>query len=403
MTNSWNEPPKLRVGEESVDQPRHATWLELFYDLVFVVAVAQVTHELTDNTSIPGYLGFVVLFIPIWWAWVGTTFYSNRFDTDNVIQRLLMGLQMLAVAAMAVNVHYGLGKSAPWFALAYAVSRLILVVEYIWAGWAIPRARKLVTYYSIGFTAGAVCWLISVVTPAPWRFGLWAVGLAIDFITPLAAQQHQRELPPHAEHLPERFGLFTIIVLGEAILAVVNGVAEVEWTIANGLSAGLGFLVAFGLWWLYFGNVSGLEVLIAQKSGRYNVAIWLYVHLPLLVGLAATGVGVEHVIASPTAAALHDPERWVLCGSAALCYLSLFVIHRTGMVAASQARAWHRLWAAGLLLAIAAFGHGLAPLTVVTITALTGVVQVVLDLVQGQPQGPTPTAATNPADNLHPE
>lgn len=152
MAKQWLQPPRLRVGEANQNQPRHATWLELFYDLVFVVAVSQLAHKLSQDVTLTGFLSFAALFVPVWWAWIGTTFYANRFDTDDIERRVLMGLQMLAIAALAVNVHHGLDQSSIGFALAYAASRLLLVLEYLWAGWHLPQVRRLTNRYALGFS-----------------------------------------------------------------------------------------------------------------------------------------------------------------------------------------------------------------------------------------------------------
>ncbi|MGH8002443.1 MAG: low temperature requirement protein A, partial [Brasilonema sp.] len=208
---SFIEPPRLRIGEDS-EEERRATWLELFYDLVFVVAVSQLAHYLHDHVSLSGVLGFVVLFIPVWWSWIGTTFYANRFDSDDIAHRLLTAVQMLAIAAVAVNVHHGLGETCTGFTLSYALGRVVLVVEYVRAGWHIPTARPLTNRYAAGFTIAAVLWIISGFVPSPWRFVFWTLGLIIDFATPLSARKLQLELSPHSSHLPERFGLFTMKV-----------------------------------------------------------------------------------------------------------------------------------------------------------------------------------------------
>ncbi|MEO0373646.1 MAG: low temperature requirement protein A [Cyanobacteria bacterium P01_A01_bin.17] len=387
MTRQWLQPPRLRVGEGEEGQPRHATWLELFYDLIFVVAVSQLAHKLSDDVSLPGFLSFAVLFIPVWWAWIGTTFYANRFDTDDIVRRVIMGLQMLAIASLAVNVHHGLGESSIGFALAYAASRVMLVCEYLWAGWHIPMARPLTTRYAVGFSIGALLWLISIFVPFPLRLGLWAVGLVIDFVTPLSVGKFMLQVPTHPEHLPERFGLFTIIVLGEAIIAVVNGISDMSWNSFSILAAVLGFTTAFSLWWIYFENVEGSALEKAQTSGRLlTMQVWLYIHLPLVIGLAATGVGVERIISSTGTAALPTPERWLICGSVAMCYLSLAVLHRTGVIFFCKARARHRLWAVGVVLGVAIAGTQLLPITVIALIAAVGIVQVSLDLYQGKPE-----------------
>lgn len=167
---SWLQPPQLRIGEGKEQEHRHATWLELFYDLVFVVAVSQVAHNLYEDVSLTGFLGFAFLFMPIWWAWIGTTFYSNRFDSDDIGHRLLTGVQMIAIAALAVNIHHALSDTSGGFALAYAAGRAVLVVEYLRAAKHIPSARGLANRYATGFAIAAVIWLLSVFVPAPQRF-----------------------------------------------------------------------------------------------------------------------------------------------------------------------------------------------------------------------------------------
>ncbi|HEY9669248.1 MAG TPA: low temperature requirement protein A [Coleofasciculaceae cyanobacterium] len=395
---SWLQPPRLRIGKDNEAEPRHATWLELFYDLVFVVAVSQLAHNLSKDVTLTGFLGFVVLFIPVWWAWIGTTLYANRFDSDSIARRLLMGLQMLAVVALAVNVHHGLDKSSVGFALSYAAARVVLVIEYLWAGRHIPVARGLATHYSIGFALAACPWLISAFVPIPFRFILWALGLAIDFATPLTAQRHQRQLLPHLEHLPERFGLFTIIVLGEAIIAVVNGLAEMNWDVRSALAAVFGFGIAFCLWWVYFENVEGSALRAAGVSGHIRVFnIWLYIHLPLVIGLAATGVGVEHAVLSAANRALPDAERWLICGSVALCFLSLAILHRTGIIFYCKARTRHRLGAMAVLIALAIAGETLLPIVVITIITAVCAIQVFLDVYQGRPAVTPSTDSTSSA------
>ena len=387
-------PPRLWVGATAPEQPRHATWLELFYDLVFVVAISQLAHKLSDDVSLSGFIGFVALFVPLWWAWIGTTFYANRFDSDDLIRRVLMGFQVLAIAALAVNVHDGLGSSSAGFAIAYVASRLMLILEYLWAGWHIREARGLTSGFAAGFSLGATLWLISIFVPMPLRFMLWAVGLAVDFITPMVLKPIVNRFPPHPEHLPERFGLFTIIVLGEAIIAVVNGVSEMAWDEASTWSAIAGFVAAFTLWWIYFDNVSGSVLETYRDSDETApLLIWLYVHLPLVIGIAGMGVGVEHVIErAGHTEALASPERWLLCGSMALCYGSLAVLHRLGVIFLCKARTRHRLAAMVVMLVLAVAGSALTPLTIIALISIVGIVQVGLDIYQGKPADFSPAS-----------
>ncbi len=375
-------PPRLRT--EGIDsEPRHATWLELFYDLVFVVAVSQLAHRLSGDVTLQGFVSYAGLFVPIWWAWIGTTFYANRFDSDDMIRRVMMGMQMLAIAALAVNVHHAWGDTSIGFAISYIVSRVLLIVEYLRAAKHIPQARSLIYPMSIGFSIGALLWVVSLFVPAPLRFVLWFAGLFVDFIAPLVASPGQKLLPPHAEHLPERFGLFTIIVLGEAIIAVVNGISEMSWSMGGAIAAALGFVAAFSLWWLYFENSLGKALEKARDTGRLLVMqVWLYGHLPLVIGLAATGIGVEHIVVSDQGVPLPGNERWLIAGSVAICYVALAVLHRTGVIFACKARTRHRLAGAAAALAIAIFGTMLSPVAVIGAIAAIGIVEVIFDIYQ---------------------
>jgi low temperature requirement protein LtrA len=122
------KPPTLRSGYDR-EKERHATWLELFYDLVFVGAVSQLASSLNEDYSPLGVLKFSALFVPVWWAWAGHTFYLTRFDSDDLGRRFLTMIQIVAVASLAVHAPEALGKTSGGFALSYAAVRFMLVTE----------------------------------------------------------------------------------------------------------------------------------------------------------------------------------------------------------------------------------------------------------------------------------
>lgn len=383
MAKSLWQPPRLRTVGEG-EEERRATWLELFYDLIFVAAIAQVAHSLSEHLSLSGFFGYVLLFVPIWWCWVGATFYATRFDTDDLGHRLLTLLQMIAIAALAVNVHHGLGESSAGFALSYITVRGILILQYLLAGFHLPAARSLANYYSRGFGIGIALWVISLFVPPPWRFALWIAGMLVDFSVPLTAGKLVAKIPPSFSHVPERLGLFTIIVLGEAVIAVVRGVAQLEWGVSSAIEAVLGMLVAFSLWWIYFDTVDG-SPLRAMGDGNMKVGLtWLYMHLPLAIGIAATGVGVEHVISSQGKAALPENTRSLLCVSVALCLVSLAVIHlitcTLGTARRRKILSAYRIASAAFILMLALPRVSLSPVAAMALVAAACVVQVVLDL-----------------------
>jgi len=320
------KPPTLRSANLT-EVERHATWLELFYDLVFVAAISQLATSLSVDYSPSGFCRFAVIFVPVWWAWVGHTFYLSRFDTEDLWHRLLTMVQMVAVASLAVHVPNALGATSIGFALSYAAVRFILVAEYIRAGRHIPIVLPLTSRYVRGFGSAATIWAVSVLVPAPWRYWLWGVALVVDFAAPLTAGQLHVRFPPHLSHLPERFGLFTIIVIGEAVVSIVFGINRTGLTIVQALSGVMGMVIAFALWWGYFEGAKG--AMTRRLQGREHVRYyqqWLYAHLPLLMGITALAVGIKHVIALPSIEPLPAFEGWLLCSSVGVAALALSTI-----------------------------------------------------------------------------
>ena len=381
MTRVLFEPPRLR-REESETEERRATWLELFFDLIFVVAIAQLAHNLNQHFSFSGLIEFAVLFIPVWWCWIGATFYDTRFDNDGLVDRLITLLQMAIIAIMATNLHHGLESSAVGFALSYAAFRSVLVCQYLHAGYHVPEARRLTNWLVLGFSGSVIFWLISIFVPAPWRFLCWGIGLIIDFGTPLTAGERVIQVPPDLSHTTERIGLFTIIVLGESIVAVVGGVSQIEWSINSIIIALLGLSIAFSFWWMYFDTVDN-SPLYGMKQGKMSIALtWLYAHLPLAIGLTATGVGVEKMIHGLE----HDSIsiEFLFCFSVTLCLLILAGIHWTscdlGQTKCKRILTFYRLGAAAFIITIGLAGNLLSSLTIIVLVALACTIQIVFDI-----------------------
>ncbi len=376
------KPPRLRIGE-AVEGERHATWLELFYDLLFAAVVAQLTFKLSQDLSGSGVLTFVVLCVPVWWAWVGQSFYATRFDTDDLGHRLFNIAQMFAVAAMTVQVHDGLGRGSAGFALSYAAVRFTLVAEYLGAHIWVPAARSLTKRFGLGFGLAAAIWLVSAWVPTPFRFYLWGLGLLIDFATPLGAGKLHSHLAPHPTHLPERFAAFILIVLGEAIAGVVMGLTKHPWSIPSGFTAALGLSLAFSLWWVYFDNIDGAAIRAARSQGRiWLYQGWLYAHLPLVIGLAAAAVGVQYAVVSPQDLALPPEERWLICGGAALVLLTIGCIQLIIDLSRSEihkTRLAFRFGGAAAVLMLGALG-GMSPANLIGLLALVGGLQVMQEL-----------------------
>lgn len=379
------QPPRLRARERGDDQ-RHATWLELFHDLIFAVAVLQLANKLASGINGPGTLAFAALFVPIWWAWIGSTFYTNRFVGDeDLLQRLLTMLQMLIAAALALNVRDAFGTTGIGFALSYAALRLVLVISYIRAGRHIHEARSLTDRFRRGFGLAALIWLLSMFVPAPARFVLWTAGLAVDFGTPLFAGRLHTDLAPDDLHLPERFGQFTLIVIGQAVALAVISAGRHALTPGPAIAATLALTIACSLAWIYFDNLDGSAIRTARAQGHTAVyQVWLYAHLPLVIGLTATGVGVESLLNRQPGVETPDALRWLVCGGCAASLIALAVIHQASASPpgnrSDRVRASARTITGFAVALFALIGRGTSPLVIIGVLAASCALQVAIDL-----------------------
>ncbi len=383
MVGTRWQPPRLHTAHEGEGE-RKITWLELFYDLVYVATIIQLGNVLSNNVSLLGFLGFVALFIPIWWSWTGITFYLNRFVVDDVWHRLLIFTQIFAIAILAISAEAAIGERASQFALAYVAVRMVLVALYLRSGRHVEHARPLTNRYAWGFSLAALFWLISAFVPSPFRYILWVVGMGIDFgvaVSPGTRKLHGL-LPPDVPHMSERYGIFTIIVLGEAFVKVIGGASEEQLGFSSAILGIFGLAVACSLWWLYFDDVAGAAI----RPVGLAPYVWIYSHLPLAIGLIAFAVGIKEVIVHP-GDLLEAQYRWLISGAIALClvFIALIDLVTTGASKASDARdskvrAFFRFGSAAVVLLLAIFGGWLSPIIFIALVALACVIQIVIDL-----------------------
>lgn len=337
------------------DEPAgHPTWLELFFDLVAVAAIAQLAARLQASPS-PAELGFfVLLYLAIWIAWTSFTLYANVAGQRTRREAMLLG--MVGIAVMAAAVPEATGDRAAIFAAAYVAVRLLAV-----RSWALTR-RMLFAWPSVQGSAGIAPWFASIWVGPPARYGLWGLGLAIDVLMPIAIargagmeqqvrrllqrqeqdrtrreQQRQRRRrlgrpdppagpagPPRGPvqearldlpHLAERLGLFVIIVLGEAVLQVVTAASGVPWTRTFAVIAAgcLGLLV--GLWWPIFFRHS----VITSQGRRLPIWALLPLHFVTTASITMAAAGLGGLVAE-SSATVDAGARWLVCGGVAGYY-----------------------------------------------------------------------------------
>jgi low temperature requirement protein LtrA len=311
--------PQLRIDPQNSYQERHATWFELFYDLAFVVIVAQLAHHFSEHLSWQGFLTFVLLFGLTWWAWIGEAYYSTRFDSDgDLVHRGLGSLQVVGLVGLAVAVERGVEAATWMFAGSYAFVRTMQVLQYLRAGYYLPQARLFTQHYAKLNVLSVIVWWVSVFLPAPLQYGAWLVAFAIEISTPLSEGSLHTQFPPHVTHIPERFGLFTTLVLGELVTEIVQGLAQNSWQFDTVMMAVLSVAIAVGLWWTYFNRLDDDAVRQLVGFGRIWIyQLWLYVHLPLAISAAIVSVGIGQVLAVDLQQILSTSDRALLLGSTA--------------------------------------------------------------------------------------
>jgi low temperature requirement protein LtrA len=281
-----------------------------------------------------------MLFVLIWWAWIGAAVFATRFHSHDGWHRALTLLQMFAVAAMAANAGSALdSRDSAGFSAAYAVLRFLLVAQYARARQ-VEAVQRLASLYMTGHGVAALLWLASAFIPAPARFVVWCVALVIDLGTPWFAVKHSVDAPPDATHLPERFGLFTLILLGESVVAVMHGMKGQEtWTVPAATAAFLGMATAFVLWWWYFDGVGGAaDRHIRSHRDALRFHVWSYAHLPFYVGVAIVFAGIQQIVHDGAVHPLHHTDGVVLGGGLALAMVALLAIGSSGPARASSRR-----------------------------------------------------------------
>jgi low temperature requirement protein LtrA len=325
----WWRRPELRRDEEEGKEHKTSA-LELFLDLVFAVVIDNLTHVLSQQISWTTVAEFCMLFIPVWWTWMGCTYYNDRFETNDVSHRLFTFLTMLPLVGMAYSAgarRPNLDYDSDLFIWSYVAARIVLIGMWVRAGWHSPEAQPLTLRYQVGFSASVVFWAVSAFVPLPWRYLLWGAGLLIDLLTPLTTLRIQAGLPRlSTSHLPERFGTITLIVLGECVACVVQGPVNNphKLTPTGAAQCALGLALCFSLWWIYFDHVMGRR----SRPGAGWTSAWAYAHLPLLAALTSVSVAVRALGASENDA-LSEPVRWLACGGMTVVLVALGVIEWT--------------------------------------------------------------------------
>jgi low temperature requirement protein LtrA len=314
--------------------PARASYLELFFDLVFVFALTQISHLILEHMTWQGLAEAAVAFAAIWWAWIYTTWFANWADPERVPVRITLLLVMLASLLMAVALPHAFDGGGTIFALAYVA---IQVGRTLFLAWIMSRAEgesgMNMLRIAIWFAVSAAFWIGgALLAEGPERLGWWLAALAIEYAGPFAlfyvpflGGSTVREWNISGDHMAERCALFIIIALGEGI--VVTGATFAGQDMSRNNAAA--FLIAFTssvlMWWIYFdvGAKRGAELIEHHhEPGRVARNAYTYLHMPIVVGIIGAAVADEMLLAHPHGPT-EGPLAAVLCGGLAIYLLGV--------------------------------------------------------------------------------
>jgi low temperature requirement protein LtrA len=292
------------------NQHHRVTYAELFFDLVFVYAITQISHTLLGRFTPLGAIQVALLFLAVWWVWVFTTWITNWLNPELTPVRILLFLLMLGGLVLSTSIPTAFEARGLWFATAYAAMQVGRTMFWLAS---VPPGRTLVRWNAIRIlvwlSASAVFWILGGFAQGQSRLVLWTVALAIEYVAPAARFWIPRYGPSTIEewaveggHIAERCAGFIIIALGEAIVVNAATFADLTWTTETVGAFVSAFVGSIAMWWIYFhkGAEAGSELISrSSESGRVARLAYTYLHLPIVAGIVLTAVADELVLKHP--------------------------------------------------------------------------------------------------------
>jgi low temperature requirement protein LtrA len=334
----WHRP---MLAREMHEPHRASTPLELFFDLIFVVAISLAAgglhHGIAESHSSTALVSYAMLFFTIWWAWMGFTWFASSFDSDDVPYRLMVFVQMAGALVIAAGVTAGFEHfDFRIITVGYFIMRIGLVSMWLRAGKNNPALRPATNRYALGLTVMQFFWISLLFVPMSWKMPLFLLFMVMEMLVPAWAER-SAPTPAHPEHINERYSLFTIIVLGESILATVLAIKNT--LAADALTGSVvtiiisALVIVLSLWWLYFDKPNTEQLL--QADSKLSSFIWGYGHYFIFASAAAVGVGLAVAVefASGTgsvAEGAHPTQsaaQWALALPVATFLVSLWGVH----------------------------------------------------------------------------
>lgn len=309
-----DDPSHLR--DRDADDSARVSFVELFYDLIFVFAVTQLAAYLQENLTPEGGVRAAVLFVAVWWLWINTTWATNRLDPDADAVRIAMFALMGGSLAMSMALPQAFEGRALVFVVPYVamqVGRCLFAARSL-ARHAEPAQARTPLRQAAWFAGSGAVWVAGALAEADLRINLWLLALAIELLAPWLrfpvpglGRETSRELDIEGEHLSERCGLFVILSLGETLLVTGTRADGMDWTGTLVAALSVAGATTLAMWWLYFdtGSRRGTRAFDEQPPGRLARVAYTYLHLPIVAGIVVTAVGDKGLIDHP-----RDPAGW---------------------------------------------------------------------------------------------
>jgi low temperature requirement protein LtrA len=293
------------------NQHSRVTYAELFFDLVFVFAVTQISHTLLAHFTLLGALQVTLLFLAVWWVWVYTSWITNWLNPEKTPVRLLLFALTLGGLVLSTSIPAAFDGRGLWFAIAYAAMQVGKTV-FLWAS-TLPSqslARANAIRITTWLAMSAIFWIAGGLAEGPSRLVLWAIALVIEYISPAVRFWIPRygassvaDWAVEGGHMAERCAGFIIIALGESIVVTGATFAELTWTTENVLAFVSAFVGCLAMWWIYFhkGAEAGSEQISrSSESGRLARLAYTYLHMPIVAGIIVAAVADELVLKHPS-------------------------------------------------------------------------------------------------------
>jgi low temperature requirement protein LtrA len=355
-------PAAARPTAERPATERRTTPIELFWDLVFVFAVTQVTTLLAHRISWARFGEAMLVLALVWWAWSAFVWAANAEEEQSRALRACLLAGTVLVFIVGLSVPNAFGRNSLLFAAAYTAVRMLHLAVYADAAWRGNAGRAAILGFAVTAVIGMVLLLVGALLHGWARVALWTAALAIDYAGPAwLTRERLRGIQQVAvAHFAERYGLFVIICLGESIVALGAGVGPATRHLTPGLVIGavLALLIVVGMWWTYFDRIadSAQERLREHEDPVLAAAdAYSYMHLIIIAGIIILAGGLKLVARHPVSAPMSDAGRLAMCGGVAI-YLVGLAAFRLRML---REHSWGRLLAALALMVLYVVSGGL--------------------------------------------